>query len=198
MTGSTTSLPALAPLLTHRDALGTGWTRPALLGLVVCWALLGWRFGVDWALPAYGYLAAVGLVLARVDLRELRLPDVLTLPAYPLTVALLAVAAVFGSDSGSLSRAMLGGAAMWAVYLILKVIQPAGLGLGDVKLSGVIGMATGWAGWTVWTSALVAAFTLGATVSLGLLVLRRAHRKSALPFGPFMLAGAFMAVLASN
>ncbi len=77
----------------------------ATAGLFVVMAL---RFGLDPVLPAYLYLAAVGLALALIDLDCKRLPDALTLPSYPVAAGLLGVAAAAGSDSGSWLRALLG------------------------------------------------------------------------------------------
>ncbi len=92
-------------------------------------------------------------------------------------------------------RAWLGGLALFAFYFLLAFIYPAGMGFGDVKLAGVIGLYLGWLGWG---SVLVGAFLgflLGAVVGVALIVFGSAGRKSAIPFGPFMLAGAFIAVM---
>jgi leader peptidase (prepilin peptidase) / N-methyltransferase len=83
------------------------------------------------------------------------------------------------------------------VYRVLEFINPAGMGYGDVKLSGVIGMALAWLGWPVLLLGAALAFVLSAVVSLILLALKRVTLKSTLPFGPFMLLGAFTAVLLS-
>lgn len=182
-------------LRAHLTALAGAIGGPTVPAVAACWALLGWRLHADWALFAYGYLTVAGVVLARVDLVERRLPDALTLPAYPITGALLVAAAALGSSSGSVTGAALGGVAMWAVYVVLRLAHPAGMGLGDVKLAGVLGLAAGWFGWATWTVALLAAFGFGAAVSLVLLATRRAGRRTVLPFGPFMLAGALLAVL---
>ena len=156
------------------------------------------RIGADWALPAYLYLAAVGVALAVIDLDHRRLPDALTLPSYVVVAALLGLAALLGSDSGDLLRALLGGAAMYAVYLVLCFAYPAGMGFGDVKLAGVLGMATGWLGWGSWGVGLFLGFLLGGIFGIALVVRGRGGRKTAVPFGPFMLAGALLAVLAGQ
>lgn len=182
-------------LRAHLAALASGALGATAPAVVLVWGLLLWRLQTDWALPAYAYLAAVGVALTRVDLVERRLPDELTLPAYPIAGGLLTVAAVLGSDSGRLFGALLGGAAMWALYVALRLAHPAGMGLGDVKLAGVVGLAVGWFGWPTWTAALVAGFGFGAVVSFALLAARRAQRRTVLPFGPLMLAGALLAVL---
>ena len=160
--------------------------------------VLALRVGVDPVLPAYLYLAAVGLALALIDVDVKRLPDVLTLPSYVVVAALLGLAALLGSDSGDLLRALLGGGAMYALYFALCFAYPAGMGFGDVKLAGVLGMATAWYGWGAWTVGLFAGFLFGGVFGVALILLRRGGRKSKVPYGPFMLAGALLAVLAGE
>ena len=165
------------------------------LGTAVLFAVMALRFGPDPVLPAYLYLAAVGLALALIDLDCKRLPDALTLPSYPVVAALLTLGAVLGSDSGQLVRALLGGLAMYALYFALCFAYPAGMGFGDVKLAGVLGMATAWVGWGAWTVGVFLGFLYGGVWGLGLLLLRRGGRKTAVPFGPFMLLGVLTALL---
>jgi leader peptidase (prepilin peptidase)/N-methyltransferase len=164
----------------------------ATAGLFVVMAL---RFGYDWALPAYLYLAAVGLALALIDLDCKRLPDALTLPSYPLAAVLLGGAALAGSDSGEFVRALLGGVAMFAVYFALCFAYPAGMGFGDVKLAGVLGLYTAWLGWGAWAVGLFLGFFLGGVFGIALIAVKKGGRKTAVPFGPFMLLGALIAIL---
>jgi leader peptidase (prepilin peptidase)/N-methyltransferase len=165
------------------------------LGTGVLFAVLALRFGLDPVLPAYLYLAAVGTALALIDLDVRRLPDVLTLPSYPVSLVLLGAAALFGSDSGDLLRAVLGGLAMFALYFALCFAYPAGMGFGDVKLSGVLGLYLGWLGWGVWALGLFLGFFLGGLFGVALMLRGRGGRKTAVPFGPFMLLGVLVAVL---
>jgi leader peptidase (prepilin peptidase)/N-methyltransferase len=158
-------------------------------------AVMALAFGLDPVLPAYLYLAAVGLALALIDLDCKRLPNALTLPSYPVLAVLLALGALLGSDSGQLVRALLGGAAMYAFYFALCFAYPAGMGFGDVKLAGVLGMATAWLGWGAWTVGLFLGFLAGGVFGVLLIAARRGGRKTAVPFGPFMLLGALVAVL---
>ncbi|CAA9362441.1 MAG: Leader peptidase (Prepilin peptidase) / N-methyltransferase [uncultured Frankineae bacterium] len=158
-------------------------------------AVMALRFGLDPVLPAYLYLAAVGLALAVIDLDCKRLPNALTLPSYPVAAALLALATLLGSDSGGLVRALLGGAAMYVVYFVLCFAYPAGMGFGDVKLAGVLGMYTAWLGWGAWAVGLFLGFLLGGLFGVLLILARRGGRKTAVPFGPFMLVGVLIAVL---
>ena len=158
-------------------------------------AVMAVRFGLDPVLPAYLYLAAVGLALAVIDLDCRRLPNALTLPSYPVALLLLGAAELFGSDSGDLLRALLGGAAMYALYFALCFAYPAGMGFGDVKLSGVLGMYTAWIGWGAWGVGVFFGFFFGGVFGALLLLVRKGDRKTAVPFGPFMLAAVLMAIL---
>ncbi|TAL24985.1 MAG: prepilin peptidase [Frankiales bacterium] len=168
------------------------------LGTAALFAVMAVRFGYDWALVAYLYLAAVGLALALIDLDCKRLPDVLTLPSYPVAAVLLGTAALLGSDSGDLLTALLGGLAMFALYFALCFAYPAGMGFGDVKLAGVLGMYLGWLGWGPWAVGLFLGFFLGGAFGIGLILVKRGGRKTAVPFGPFMLLGVLIAVLAGT
>ena len=161
----------------------------------VLFVVMALRFGFDPVLPAYLYLAAVGLALALIDLDCKRLPDALTLPSYPVAIVLLGVAALAGSDSGSLVRALLGGVAMYAVYFALCFAYPAGMGFGDVKLAGVLGLYTGWLGWGAWAVGLFSGFFLGGVFGIALIAFKKGGRKTAVPFGPFMLVGVLLGVL---
>jgi leader peptidase (prepilin peptidase)/N-methyltransferase len=164
------------------------------LGTGLLFAAMALRFGLDPVLPAYLYLAAVGIALALIDLDVKRLPDVLTLPSYVVGAVLLAGAALLGSDSGNLVRALLGAAALFAIYFALAFAYPAGMGFGDVKLSGVLGLYTAWIGWSAWAAGLLVGFFLGGFFGIGLILVKKGGRKTAVPFGPFMLVGALVGV----
>lgn len=168
-----------------------------LLGLAtgMLAALTAWRFGPAWELPAYLYFAAVTVPLAVIDLRTLRLPNVLTLSAYPIVAALLLLPALAEGSWSSYARAMLAGVIVLALFLVLHLVNPSGMGLGDVKLAGPMGAVLGWVSWQAVFVGVVVGFVLAAGVGLAMLAARRANRKSALPFGPFMLAGAWTAIL---
>ncbi|MGK5549537.1 prepilin peptidase, partial [Streptomyces sp. URMC 127] len=85
-----------------------------------------------------------------------------------------------------------GALALAGVYFVLFLIHPDGMGFGDVKLALVVGAALGWYGWVVLFAGFFLGLVLGSAYGIGLMVLRRAGRKSAMPFGPFMLAGALL------
>ena len=160
----------------------------------VLFVALAVRFGLDGpivaALPAFLFLGAIAVALALIDLDTHRLPNAIVLPAYPVALALLGAATAFTSDWSALLRSLIGGAALFAFYFILAVAVPRGMGFGDVKLAGVLGLYLGWLGWGSLVVGGFAAFVLGGVFSIVLLALRRAGRGSGIPFGPWMLAGA--------
>ncbi|MFI1162530.1 prepilin peptidase [Streptomyces sp. NPDC020801] len=139
--------------------------------------------------------APFGVLLALVDHRVHRLPDVLTLPLAAATAALLGLAALLPAAAGSWATALLGALALGAAYFVLFLVNPSGMGFGDVKLALGLGAALGWYGWPVLVVGGFAGLLYGAGYGLGLVLLRRAGRKSAIPLGPFMLGGAFTGLL---
>lgn len=167
-----------------------------LAGAAAC-AALALRFGTASALPAYLYLALVSLPLAAVDVERHRLPDVLTLPSYPIALVLLGAAALADGQGRRMLWALAGMAALGALYALLHLLNPRGMGLGDVKLAGVLGAYLGWLGADAWLVGAVLGVLLGGGTALVLLMLRRVTAKSHLPFGPFMIAGTIVAVLMS-
>ena len=178
------------------DRCGTPFALELVTGTVL--ALVLGRFGAQPDTLAFAYLAVLGVSLSAIDLAVNRLPDRLTLPAYPILIALLAVPAVTQHDLGALLRALLGGLALFAGYLILAVAHPGGLGGGDVKLAGLVGLALGWLGWPSLVAGAALGFVLSAGVSLALLAARRITLRSSISFGPYLLGGALIAVLASG
>lgn len=153
--------------------------------------------GPTWFLPALLHLATLAVVLTLADLRVHRLPDAVVLPAYPVSAALQVLASWNPGGEpawGALGRAATGGAGLLALYLLAALARPGGMGLGDVKLAGLLGLVLGWSGWDVLVVGASAAFLLGAVHAVLLLVTRRATRGSELPFGPWMLAGAFVGI----
>ncbi|TAK69553.1 MAG: prepilin peptidase [Actinomycetota bacterium] len=173
-----------------------GWRYPLVeLGTGALFGLLAWHFGASWALPAFLYLAAAGTALAVIDLDVRRLPDAIVLPSYLVGGLLLLVPAIADGDWSAYLRAWLGAAALYGFYFALAFIYPAGMGWGDVKLAGVLGLFLGWLGWAELVVGAFFGFVLGGVVGIVLMVTGRAGRKSALPFGPFMLLGALVAIL---
>lgn len=147
---------------------------------------------------AYLYFSAITIALAMIDLDTHRLPNAIVLPAYVVSLLLLALACVQGADWSALLRAGAGGAILYAFYFVLRLIRPGGMGGGDVKLAGVIGIYLAWLGWGALIVGAFAAFVFGGVFGLALMAARRAGRKTAIPFGPWMLAGAWTGILAGE
>jgi leader peptidase (prepilin peptidase) / N-methyltransferase len=165
------------------------------LGHAALWLGMLWHFGWSWELPAYLYFVSVGLALAVIDIDTKRLPNALTLPSYIVIGALLLIPAVVDGDWSAYLRAWLAALALFAFYFLLAVVYPAGMGFGDVKLAGVLGLVLGWLGWGELVVGGFLGFLLGAVLGAVLMASRKAGRKSKIPFGPFMLLGALLAVL---
>lgn len=150
--------------------------------------------------------------LTVIDVRHHLLPNRIVFPSYAVAGVLLLAAAVVhvvagpsaaeGTPDGGAEllgvpalRILAGGAVLWLFYFVLRLVYPPGMGFGDVKLAGVLGMYLGYLGWAHVFAGTFAAFLLGGLWSLALLAARRGTLKSAIPFGPFMLAGAAAAML---
>lgn len=161
-------------------------------------AILTWRLGLDPVLPAILYTVFVGVLVSYVDLRVKLLPNAVVLPSYPVVAVLLLIAAFATGGWDRLLWAGLGGAGLWGFFALLELIYPAGLGFGDVKLAGLLGLTLGWYGLAHLVVGLFGAFVLGGLTSLGLMAARRAGRKTAIPFGPFLVGGWFVALLVAG
>ncbi|WP_432978020.1 prepilin peptidase [Dactylosporangium sp. CA-233914] len=170
------------------------------LGTAVLFVAVAARVGRSgsWLyLPAWLYLAAIAVALALIDLDVLRLPNAIVLPAYVVAPLLFLPAVVAGHDWAAAGRALLAMAGLYALYFALAVVYPGGMGFGDVKLAGVLGLYLGSLGWSSVAVGTLGAFVIGAAAGLTLIALRRARRGTALPFGPSMLAGALLALFAA-
>jgi leader peptidase (prepilin peptidase)/N-methyltransferase len=174
--------------------------RPPVLEVVgaALFALVGLRFGWSAELPAWTWFVAVGLLLAVIDLREQLLPNRVLLPAGVGAVVLLVLAAALDDAWPALLRALVAAAACFALLLVMALLAPAGLGMGDVKLAALLGLVLGWLGWPAVLLGFFLGFLLQAVVGLALLATRRAGRRTELPFGPALLAGTVLAALLSG
>jgi leader peptidase (prepilin peptidase)/N-methyltransferase len=162
-------------------------------------AAVALRFGLSAQTPAFCALAAAGVPLAFFDARNSRLPNVVTLPAYPASLALLGAAAPFlAGGTGRFVHALIGMAVAVAFFLLLMLVSPTGIGMGDVKLAGPLGAYLGWLGATAFTAGLVAAWLLAAVTGVALMLAHRASRTTQIPFGPFLIAATLGVVLVTG
>ncbi|MCU1634854.1 MAG: prepilin peptidase [Cryobacterium sp.] len=165
----------------------------AVTALVVL--LLLWRFSFTIELVAYAFLAVVGVQLSVIDLRRRILPNVIVVPSIGVGAALLILAAAVENRFGDLITAVLGAVVLFALYLGLALLSPKGLGMGDVKLAALIGLYLGFQGWPQLLAGTLAAFVLAALAAAVTLAVKRGGLTTVIPFGPFMLAGAALALL---
>ncbi|PWR07610.1 hypothetical protein DKT68_18445 [Micromonospora acroterricola] len=169
------------------------WLSPVVAGTVFVGLAVALRD--DPALPVFLAVAAVGLLLAGVDLACLRLPDPLVLAAALLALGGLSAAALLADDPWRLLGALAGAAVAGAAYVLLALLPGSRLGFGDVKLAAVLGLPLGWLGRDALLAGLLLPHLLHGGIVLGLLAARRVRRDTLLPLGPALLAGAWLAVL---
>ncbi|MGV4891167.1 prepilin peptidase [Streptomyces viridosporus] len=169
-------------------------TASAVVTALVCAALAA-ATGTRPELAVWLLLAPVGVLLAVVDFRVQRLPDPLTLPFAGAALVLLGPVALTPGHAGEWTTALLGALALGAGYLVLFLLNPAGMGFGDVKLALGAGAVLGWYGWPTVMLGTFAGFLFGALYGGALVVARRAGRRTAIPFGPFLIAGALAGLL---
>jgi leader peptidase (prepilin peptidase) / N-methyltransferase len=175
-----------------------GWVR---LGAPCPCAAMPWRPLISTAVAA-GVTAPVlmpavllGVLLAEIDFRCLRLPDPLVAA---LAVAVLVPLTIVDGSGGRLGRAAVAAGVVLLLHLVIALLPGGGLGLGDVKLAGVLGLLLGWTGWPAVLIGLALPHLLNAPVVLILLIRRRIGRRTPVPFGPALLAGAFLAVVTTG
>lgn len=174
-----------------------GWHLAAELITPALFLALWARFGPVPLLPALAYLAVISVALCFIDVAHHRLPDALTLPSYPVGLALLAISVPFVTDGPRhLVDALIGMAIAWLLFVLQAFVYPSGIGWGDVKLSGVLGLYLGWFGFRALAYGLFGGYLLAAVAGLGLIAAGRATRKTKLAFGPFLLVAAMAVILA--
>jgi len=166
------------------------WRYPIVEAVTgIAFVLVFLKFGLVPELPAYLYFAAIAVVLSVIDIDLRRLPDSIVLPSYVVLGVLFTVAAIVEGDPAQLARALLAGVALFGCYFAVAFAYPAGMGFGDVKLAGVIGIVLGWMGWGSLLIGAFAGFLTGAIGGLLMMAITRGGRKTMIPFGPFMLLG---------
>ncbi|MFE4834323.1 prepilin peptidase [Arthrobacter sp. NPDC056691] len=186
------TLPRLGGLPGARTRI----TTAALTGLLC--AALALRFGTEWSLPAFLLLAILGVQLGRVDLAHHLLPNPLVLTLLVAGLALLVLGSSAAAEWAELLRAAAGAAILFVVFLVLALISPNGIGMGDVKLAAPVGLYLGYLGWSQLFYGGALGFVLGGILSAVLIRLKRANLSSEIAFGPSMLAAALGTTLLAS
>ena len=169
------------------------WVTSAVLTAAL-FAAVGWRFGWGIDLVAYSTFSLVLVPLAVLDFVEQRLPSVLILVGLLALGAVFGVGAVLAADYADLLRALAGMAVLDLAYLVLALAL-GGLGAGDVKLAGLLGLALGWQSWTAIMVGTVAGWLLAAVARLVLRATGRMSHDAPMPLGPYLALGAFVTIL---
>ncbi|RZU51057.1 leader peptidase (prepilin peptidase)/N-methyltransferase [Krasilnikovia cinnamomea] len=160
-------------------------------------ALLALALGTVAVLPALLPAVPLGVLLAAVDLRCLRLPDPLVGALAAVVVPPLVLLALVGGEPGRLARAAAAAGLAGAAYLMVALLPRQGLGFGDVKLAALLAFPLGFLGWPAVAAGMIAPHLVNGPVAVFLLVTARARRGTALPLGPALLAGALLGVVAA-
>ena len=168
------------------------------LGTALCLAGVAAWSGPSWRLPAFAYLAALSIALAVIDLDTKRLPFWLVAPSYPVAMVLLGLASVAEHDRDSAVRAVIGAVVLWCFYRLLHLVYPAGMGYGDVRLSGLLGLYLAWLGWDRLVAGAFLAFLVGGIGGVLVMAARRGSLKTQIPYGPYMLVGAWLGILVGH
>lgn len=140
-------------------------------------------------------LAVIGPPLFVIDIRQHRLPNVLTAAGAIWVLGCVIAAAALDHSAAPIYQSLISAAVCAGALLLLAIVSRGGMGLGDVKLAGVLGLTAGIAAWTTAASAMLWAFLLGGAIAAYLLFTGRAQRGTAVPFGPMLLAGTWIAVI---
>lgn len=166
----------------------------------IVFGIVAWKFhgSANSLVLAFLYLAAVSIALALIDLDTHTLPNRIVIPSYFVGAILLGVTALVNRDYASILRALVGMCVLGLFYFALALIYRGGMGMGDVKFAGVLGLFLGYLGWEVLLVGAFSAFVLGGFFALALIILRRANRTSGIPFGPWMLTGAWVGIFFST
>ena len=161
------------------------WYPTVELLTAVLFALAGWKFGpTALLLPALLLIAALTVIFF-IDLEHYIIPNVVVLP-----VAVIGLAAMIAIQPHRWLELLAAGLISGAFFFVIVLVFPKGMGLGDAKMAVMLGFFLGWSV----VVALFAAFLLGALVGVTLIAVGTKGRKSRLPFGPFLAAGAVLAL----
>lgn len=161
----------------------------------VLFAAVAVRLGPDWAVPGFLVVVAGLVAISAVDLERFIVPNRILYPTLFISAPLLLIAAALDGDWSSARTAAIGGAMAWGLLLAIHLISPRGMGFGDVRLAGLIGMMLGWLSLGHVFVGLFLGFLTASVVGVALIAAKRRGRKDKVPFGPFLAAGAVLAVL---
>jgi leader peptidase (prepilin peptidase)/N-methyltransferase len=164
----------------------------------VAFAAIGARFGADWALPSYLIFTAALVAVGFIDIEHYIVPNRILIATLAVGGPLLVMAAALDDRWLDLRRALIGAVAASGGLLVMNLVNPRWMGMGDVKLAFPLGLWLGWLSVGHVLAGLFVGFLLGSIGGLTLIATGLRTRKDHIPFAPFLGAGAFVVVLAGR
>ena len=164
----------------------------------VLFGFTAWLIGPVWVLPAFLWFVGVTVTLALIDVDHRRIPNRILYPGAIVATALLGGGALLDGTVDAFWRALAGAVAYFGFLLGLALVARGGFGFGDVKLGFLLGEFAAFRSWGSFLVGGFTAFLAGGALSAGLLIARRVHRRDAIPFGPALIVGCFVGILAGE
>lgn len=149
-------------------------------------------------LLALWWLACAGIALVVIDFKEFILPNAIVYPTFVVAVLAFGASSIIGGDFEPLARSTIGVAASAGIFTLILLVAPQGMGVGDLKLAGVLGFYLGWFGWGALFIGLLTPFLFGSVFGISQIWSKRAILKSRIAFGPWMVFGALFAIFFGN
>ena len=164
------------------------------LATAVISALLYWHYGLSAQLGVMAFYTCLFIVIFVIDLEHSLILNKVVYPGMVVALLLSLYPWPWFSESIGMrvAYAALGGAAGFAIFLLIALVSRGGMGWGDVKLAALIGLATGFP--MVFVAIIMAAI-LGGIVAVALLIARKRGRREMIPFGPFLAVAAMVTLL---
>jgi leader peptidase (prepilin peptidase)/N-methyltransferase len=162
------------------------------LGTAVLFAFLYWHYGFSWELALVALYCCLFVILLLIDLEHKILPNKIVYPAMIFAIVIAALGSIFGfeprgiADTGFrlwIVDAAIGGSTGFGLLLLIALLSRGGMGWGDVKLAGLIGLVTGFP--LIFLALFLGMVSGGITAAI-LLISKLKSRKDAIPFGPFL------------
>ena len=189
---------ALAPWA-RANLRAPGWPPAARLWLTVTvaagFALTALVVGLRWELPPLLLFVAGGAAMSAVDLLERRIPNRMLVVTAPAVGAAVVLAAIWRGSIGALLWSAAGAAGLFVVYLIVALLAPSAMGMGDVKLAALAGAVLGFVGPTAILLGAVAISVVGGVAAGALILARRGRAREGVPYGPALVLGGLMGAL---
>ncbi len=188
----------LRPLPGARTMAATRLQLATILATIALFTGVGLRFGADWVVPAYLVFFVCLVSISVIDFQRQIIPNYIVYPTIFASIPLLALAALLGGDWNRFGHALMGATLAFLALFVIHIIQPSGMGFGDVRLAFVLGLFLGWINLTHVLTGLFLGVVLISVVGVLLALLRLKSLQEHIAFGPFLAAGSTLAVFAGH